>query len=282
MDQVVPPPTSSVELRIFDPPNGEAVDASSVLGVEVEYKLEGFAEGKYALDIAFPALSSLMSVGKAEDQNRPLHFPSGRIRVCVPLRELYESKRVRWPLEVIARLKLNLGNSQTGLGSTHQEVASSKPVALNSVNPGSELLENQAGAVVAEYRDAVTALHSTILVSKALGQVCPKFPELEPQFDAAYQGWLSRNDAVIERVRELQRDLYERDMGRREYSELVMRQVEGEAVARYVALPEAELRAQCDQYVRAFSNPASDLETAGAAQIAVIQSKAPAKMPDRK
>ena len=71
-------------------------------------------------------------------------------------------------------------------------------------------------------------------------------------------------------------------MGRREYAELVMRQVAGETVAQYRSLPDAELRAHCEPQVRAFSNPASDLQTAGASQLAVIQSQAPAMRPAEK
>lgn len=282
VDQAVAPSSSTVNLRIFDPPNDQAVDASSVIGVEVEYQLEGFAEGKYNVHFAFTALSSAMGVGGREDQHRPLRFPSGRLRVCLPLRELYESGRVRWPLEVFAVLNLNLGKSLTGLGETHQEVVRTRTIALNSVNPGDDLLRNQASGVPPTYREAVTALHSTIVRMQALGQACPRLTDLEPQFDAAYQGWLSRNDAVIERVRELQKDLYERDMGRRDHAELVLRQVAGETVAQYRALPDGELRAHCEPHVRAFSNPASDLETAGAAQLAVIQAQPPAKRPAEK
>ena len=276
------PASSSVKVQVFNPPNDEAVDAASVVGVEAEYHLAEFADGKYSVHFAFAALSSSVGVGGPENQHRPLPYPSGRIRVCLPLRELYEAGRVRWPLEVFAVLNRNLGKSETGLGDIHQEVARSNAVTLNSVNPAGDVQKNQAAGVTAAYRDAVTALNLTILRMQALGEVCPRFSDLEAQFDAAYQGWRSRNEALIDQLREQQLDLYERDMGRRVQANLVMKQVEVETAAQYRTLPESELRAHCEQHVRAFSNPRSDLETAGATQLAVIRSQPPAKRPAEK
>ncbi len=48
--------TSSVRLRLVEPANDAAVDADSIVVVEVDYRVADFQPGRYGLMISFPAV----------------------------------------------------------------------------------------------------------------------------------------------------------------------------------------------------------------------------------
>lgn len=267
---------SWVTLKVIDPPNNQAVNADSVIGVEIEFRVADFEPGKHHLMVMFPSLVSSMSPG-GPDESHELRHAAGRVRLCVPLREVYENSRVRWPLQVYAVVQEQLPPPAAG-GRTYQQVVASASESLNSVDAPRATLRAQSATVNPEYRDAVGALSQTISQIEAAGQVCPGVQDLAVEFQAAYGGWVSRNAPVVERVRRLQHDLYSRDMQKPEYVEQILKLTADAARARFTELPDAQLRAQCQYFSRAFSNPRSDLETAGAAQLAVIQARAPADL----
>jgi hypothetical protein len=269
---------SSVQLQLVEPANDAAVDADSVLVVDVDYRVAHFEPGKYGLMMYFPALVSSASPQGPEGRYE-LRQASGRVRLCVPLRPAYETSRLRWPLGISVSLNRALPQQSPGFSAMFEQVATSETVALNSVMPPRQTERLQAGTVDPAYRDAVAELTGTIVRMNALEQVCRRQGDIEAEFTAAFRGWVARNEPLIRRILVIQRDLYLRDMGRPEFVADVMKMQAAAAVKALEQLPADAQLAECRRHTRAFSNPRSDLETIGAAQLAVIQSQAPAQMP---
>jgi hypothetical protein len=268
---------SAVRLRLVEPANGGAVDADSVLVVEVDYRVARFEPGKFGLMMYFPALVSATAPHGPEGRYE-LRQASGRVRLCVPLRPVYETARLRWPLSVSVTLNKAIPKSSPHFSAMFEHVAASEAVALNSVAPNRKTETLQAAVVDPEYRDAVTALTGTIVQMNALEQMCRRQPELEVEFTAALRGWTARNEPLIRQILTIQRDLYLRDMGRPEVVAEVMKLHLSAAEKALDELPADLKRAECQRYTRAFSNPRSDLETSGAAQLAVIRARTPAPL----
>lgn len=268
---------STVKLQLVEPANGAAVDADSVLVVDVDYRVAGFEPGRYGLMMTFPALVSSASPHGPEGRYE-LRQPAGRVRICVPLRPAYEATRLRWPLSLSVLLNKTLpAFSQSG--PMFENVATSEVVPLNSVMPSGRTEALQASVVDPAYRDAVADLTDTIVRMHALEQVCRRKPDLEVEFMAAFRGWAARNEPMIRQILSLQRDLYLRDMGEPELVARVMTIHSSAAVSALEQLSSEAQRGQCLRHTRAFHNPRSDLETAGAAQLAVIRAHAPAPLP---
>ncbi len=277
-DADAPVAQSSVKLRLVEPSNGAAVDANSVVVVEVDYQVARFLPDEFGLMMYFPALVSATSPHGPEGRYT-LRQASGRVRLCVTMREVYDSPRLRWPLQMYVSLNKRAPNDSPRFSAVFEGVADSGTVALNSVAPTRETESLQASVVDPAYRDAVNSLAGTVAWTNALGQLCPRFPELEVEFTAAHGGWMSRNLTVIKQVRSLQRDLYARDIARADIVEEVMKRHDSVVLAKFSGMPEGELREQCRVFSRTLSDPRSDLQTASASQLAVIREKMPAKLP---
>lgn len=271
-------PGSFVRMHLVDPANGGAVDADSIVVVEVDYRVADFQPGEFGLMMYFPALVSATSPLGPEGRYE-LQKGSGRVRLCVPLREIYATPRLRWPLQMYVSLNRRQENVSSRFSAMFAPVADSEPVPLNSVRPPDETRRRQGDTVEPAYRDAVTVLMGMVTGIEAAGTTCPLLPELEVEFTAAHRAWVARNAALIERVRALQRDLYSRDIDRADVVDEIMNLHMTTALNGLDDLPPDQLRTHCRQQSRALSNPRSDLEAAGAAQLAVIRAQAPSREP---
>jgi hypothetical protein len=285
-EQPSPPPAagtpkSFVRMQLVDPANGGAVDAGSVLVVDVDYAVADFEPGQYGLMVYFSALVSFTSPAGPEGRYE-LPRGSGRVRLCVPLRDIYAAPRLRWPLQMYVSLNKRQENVSPKFSAMFAPVANSERVSLNSVAPPRETERRQADAVDDMYRDAVTVVTGMIVNREAAGLRCSQVPELEVEFTAAHRGWMSRNQPVIDHVSTLQRDLYARDIGRQDIVDEIMNLHTTGALNRLDEMPADKLRSYCLQQSRAFSDPRSDLETAAAAQLAVMRAHAPARPVGRK
>jgi hypothetical protein len=265
---------SFVRLQLVDPAYGGAVDADSTVVVDVDYRVADFKPGEYGLMIYFAALVASTSPFGPEGRYE-LQKASGRVRLCVPLREIYSTPRLRWPLEMSVTLNRREEHVSPRFSAMFASVADSKRVPLNSVQPTDETRRLQGDAVEPAYRDAVTVLMGMVTGIEAAGTTCASLPELEVEYTAAHRAWTSRNHVLAERVRTLQRDLHLRDIARPDIVDEVMNLQMTTALNRLDELAPDQLRAICRRQLRALSDPRSDLETAGAAQLAVIRAQAP-------
>ena len=271
---------SYVRMQLVEPANAGAVNADSIVVVDVDYGVADFRPGEYGLMMYFQALVSSTSPAGPEGRYE-LPKASGRVRLCVPMREVYETPRLRWPLKMFVSLNKRKENVSPRFSAMFADVAESGVLPLNSVAPPRETERQQAQVVEPDYREAVTALMGMVTAADAAGIACAQIPDLEVEFTAAHRAWVARNSPVIDRVRALQRDLYMRDMGRTDIFDEVMNLHTTTALNGLDEMPAARLHAHCRHQSRAMSNPQSDLQTAGAAQLAVIQAQAPAGMPGK-
>lgn len=269
---------SFVRLRLVDPVNEGAVDADSTVVVEVDYRVANFAPGEYGLMMYFPSLVSAMSPHGPEGRYT-LPKASGRVRLCVTLREVYAASQVRWPLTMYVDLNKRKENVSPKFAAMFEPVVVSSPVSLNAVRQPGASENAQASAVDPAYRDAVTRLMGMVMEVKAVGAICPGEAELNAEFTAAHRGWTARNAKLIDHVHALQRDLYLRDMKRADLVEEVMNFHMTHVLNSLDEMPPEQLRNYCRRQLRELSNPRSDLETAGAAQFLIVRTQGPAGMP---
>lgn len=267
-----------VRLQLVDPVNGAAVDADSTVVVDVEYRVADFQPGEFGLMFYFPALVSAISPFGPEGRY-PLTRAAGRVRLCVPLREVYATSRLRWPLSMYVNLNRRKDNVSPKFTAMFDAGVDSAPVSLNSVRQPDENQHEQANAVTPAYREAVTRLMGIVVGAAAAGNTCADVPEVAVEFNAAHRGWTSRNAALIDYVRALQRDLYLRDMQRADVVDEVMNLHMTHVLNSLDQLTPAQLLSYCRREVQAFSNPRSDLETAAASQLAVLRTQGPERMP---
>jgi hypothetical protein len=196
------------------------------------------------------------------------------------MREVYDSPRLRWPLEMTVSLNQRTENLSPRFSAMFKPVAESGAVTLNSISPPAATPALQANAAEPAYRDAVSILMGRIVAVEAAGASCADQAGLESEITAAYHGWVSRNAQLVNRIRALQRELYIRDMGRTDMADEVMNLQTTMALNSLDEMPAEELSKYCRSQVRAMTSPRSDLDAVGAAQLAIVDAT-PSPAPKR-
>ena len=186
----------------MSPVEGTEVRADSVLELDIEYHVAGFAADKFFLMVGFPTITlGMMSPGDREDFHY-LKSPSAKVHLCVPLKEVYEHRGVIWPLSF-----------QVGINeqyADHSQVVTQAPkVKLNSVDVPAGALEAQNKAPPEDVQQALMMVFAHVELQGALNKVCPaRFPDLQTKFNKTYRAWESRNATNIKQIQELQYEMF--------------------------------------------------------------------------
>lgn len=184
----------------FDPPEGREVNRNTVLGIDVEFHIRNFTPGGFRLMARFSTRSLGTTSPGARGDYPYLQSPSGKVHLCVPLAELYDSETVVWPLTMMVSVHEDLDAA----GSSRVQ-ADTSTVQLKSSDVPAEALARQAAAPPIEYHDALMKTFGYFEARAAMYKVCiRRFPETQPQFTPAYRRWEERHAADIAMVSELQ------------------------------------------------------------------------------
>ena len=178
---------SRVTLIAVSPPEGSEVRADSILDLDVEFHIANFAPEKFLLRVGFPTISGMFSPGNGgKDDFQLLKTPSGKLHLCVPLKEVYEHPGVRWPLSMQVSLYQQF--------PSHSQIqAESRKAILNSVDVPAGALEQQTAAPPEDVQYAVMMVFGRIDMHGALNKVCPaRFPDMQTKFVKTYRAWGKR------------------------------------------------------------------------------------------
>ena len=164
-DATVPDPAKKdkhlVTLLAMSPVEGTEVRADSVLELDIEYHVAGFAADKFFFMVGFPTISLGMMSPLEKDDLHYLKSPSAKVHLCVPLKEVYEHPGVNWPLS------FQVGINEQFVGYS-RIVTQAPKVKLNSVDVPAGALEAQNKAPP---EDVQHALMSCVRSRGAPGRV---------------------------------------------------------------------------------------------------------------
>jgi hypothetical protein len=257
---------SRVTLLTVSPAEGTEVRADSILELDVEFHIANFAPEKFFLMVGFPTVSGSMSPGDGgKDDFRLLNTPSGKVHLCVPLREVYEHPGVRWPLSMEVSL-----NEQF---SSHSQIhTKSRKASLNSVDVPAGALELQNSAPPDAVQQAITMVFGHIEMNGSLNKLCPaRFPDLQTKFVKTYRAWELRNAANIKLIQELQYEIFRTSMRTPTAAAMAF---DGARVAQmkfFGSLKDSELRGHCEGVMESMSDETGDLPIATPVYLEIVQ-----------
>jgi hypothetical protein len=270
-EEPAPAPGSSVDgkknrvtLLAVSPTEGAEVRAESMIEVDVEYHVANFVPDKFYLVVQFPTVSSSWTSPGTGDWPK-LQSPSGKVHLCVPLEEMYESRSIRWPLSFVVRLHEQFPEYSHLL-------ADSRSVPLNSVDVPAGALKRQEEAMPEDVQRALMSLFDFVEQNGAMHKVCPeRFADLQAGFIKTFRGWETRNAAHIRQIQEMQYAAYLENFGNAAAAARAF-DVTREASVRYLnELKAAELRKYCEEGMEALSDETSDVPTASAVNFEIVQ-----------
>jgi hypothetical protein len=259
---------SRVTLIAVSPPEGSEVRADSILDVDVEFHVANFAPEKFFLMVGFQTVTGTMSPG---DHVNRLKTPSGKVHLCVPLKEVYEHPGVRWPLSMQVSL-----NEQFPEYSQIQ--TQSRTAILNSVDVPASALEYQKAAPPEDVQQAIMMVFSHIEMQGALNKVCPaRFPDMQTKFVKTYRAWESRNAANIKQIHELQFESFSTTMRSPTAAAMAFDGARAAQMRFLNGLKESDLRRQCEGVMESLSDETGDLPIATAVNLEIVQNYLAAK-----
>ena len=186
---------SSIALVAVEPLAGGDVRRETIITVDLEYRIAGFEAGRFFVMATFPTFGNrAMSPGEEKDRLF-LESAAGKLRLCVPLKEVYEAEDVSFPL----RMRLSLYRAE-GDG-TSVAVTSMRSLQFQSPDAPGRNLELQAARPPQEYYDALTQVSGFLNGRSALYKTCiERFPARQPTLTPAYRAWEGRHMEQIEMV----------------------------------------------------------------------------------
>jgi hypothetical protein len=257
---------SRVTLLAVNPAEGSEVRADSILELDVEFHVANFAPEKFFLMVGFQTVTGTMSPGDGGKDDFPLlKTPSGKVHLCVPLKEVYEHLGVRWPLS----MQVSLNEQMPGYSQIQTQ---SRKASLNSVDVPASALEYQKTAPSEEVQQAIMMVFGHIEMQGALNKVCPaRFPDMQTKFVRTYRAWESRNAANIKLIHELQYESFTTTM-RSPAAAAMAFDGAREAQTRFLsAFKDPELRGQCEGAMDYLSDETGDLPIATAVNLEIVQ-----------
>lgn len=254
-----------VTLLAMSPVEGTEVRADSVLELDIEYHVAGFAAEKFILMAGFPTISLGMMIPGDKDDFHYLKSPSAKVHLCVPLKEVYEHGGVIWPLS------FEVGIHEQYVGHT-RVVAEAPKVKLNSVDVPAGALEAQNKMPPEDVQRALMMVFGHVERQGALNKVCPaRFPDLQTKFTRTYRAWESRNATNIKQIQELQYELFAVSMGSPTAAAMAFDAARNASAKYLSALKDPKLREQCDAAMESLSDEIGDLPTATPVNLEIVQ-----------
>jgi hypothetical protein len=267
------PPIARSEVRslVVTPSEGTPLHADSVVAIDLEYRIADFSKGDYMLAPLFKSgnRSSKTIDFDGKESSVPLDYPAGKVRLCLPLAQIYgaDAKSVVWPLELNLMLLKSDGRGGA-IGKT-----GSRPIKLNTVDSPVTSLEHQGKALPVEYEDALEHTFGHFSRNEGLYKVClRRIPAMQPTLTPAYRSWEARHRADIEFVSGLKFErLKEENNGR---ADIAMRVIDVIADAHeqdFTAFALERLRDSCNGILEE-ANPEDDpTEGIVGSQLAVLR-----------
>jgi hypothetical protein len=250
-----------VTLLAVTPAEGAEVRANSVLEIDVEYHVAGFAADKFFLMVRFPTASlGSMTPGETPDY-RYLKAPSGKVHLCVPLAEAYEHPGVRWPLSFVVSINEKYpGHSRP--------VVDSRTAQLNSVDVPASALARKEQVPPEDVQRALMTVFGYIEQQGAMNKLCPaRFAEFRSRYNKTYRAWELRNAEAIRQIHEQQFDLLRSTTSSPAAAAMAFDATRNAAFSFLGALKESELRWQCEATMELMNGATGDLATATATAV---------------
>jgi hypothetical protein len=254
------PPIARTEIRsaVMSPSAGTPVRHDTVITLDVEYRIAGFSNGEFKLAPLFKSgtYRSKTIDFDGKDSAVPLPYEAGKVRLCLPLAQIYgaEAESVLWPLE----LRLTILQSNGKGGGTSDMLGT--PLKLNTVDMPAAALVRQASAPPPEYDDALEHVFSYFQSNEALYKVClQRVPGLQPKLTPVYRAWALRHKAAIDFVYGIKfESLKEQSKSRADIAMSIMDHIAEANRNVYAAQPEDRLRGQCEHLLEQWI-PADDM-----------------------
>jgi hypothetical protein len=276
-EEPAPAPGASVDvgkhrvtLLAVSPKEGAEVRADSVIEIDVEYHVANFLPDKFYLVVQFPTVSLNWASPGTGDWPK-LQSPSGKVHLCVPLKEMYESRSVRWPLSLVVRLLEQFPEYS-------QLKTESRSVPLNSVDVPAGALKRQAEAMPEDVQRALMSLFGFVEQKGAMHKICSeRFADLQAGFIKTFRAWETRNAVYIRQIQEMQYAAYLESFGNAAVAAQVFDMNRAATVKFLNELKEPELRKHCEGGMEALSDETSDVPTASAVNFEIVQKYLAAK-----
>jgi len=266
-----------ISLLAVDPAEGGEVRRESVVSVDVEFQIADFEPKTFRFMANFPT-KGLGSTGALDPGNSPyIESASGKVHLCVPLDELYESPMVLWPLSMrVEVLRETGGGSGTIAGS-------SSSVKFNAVDSPAGALERQAKAPPEEYYDALRHVSGFFNSRMTRYKACiARFPAMQPALTRAYRAWEGRHRADIDFVAELQfEDIKARFDGREVIAARIYDVTVQAAMKFFEDMPAAELKTQCENALAELADTEDVSDSAISDELKVLRRYQPGPSPEK-
>jgi hypothetical protein len=261
---------SRVTLLTVSPPEGTEVRGDSILELDIEFHIANFEPEKFFLMAGFPTVTGSMSPDDSS-KDKLLKTPSGKVHMCVPLKEVYEHPGVRWPLS----MQVSLNEQFPGYSQIQTQ---SRKASLNSVDVPASALEYQNTAPPEEVQQAIMMVFSHIEMQGALNKVCPaRFPEMQTKFVKTYRAWESRNAENIKLIHGLQFESFTTTMRSPAAAAMAFDGARAAQIRFLSAFKDPELRGQCEGMMDYLSDETGDLPIATAVNLEIVQNYLAAK-----
>jgi hypothetical protein len=256
---------SHVTLLAMTPAEGGEVRADSVIEIDVEYHVANFAPDTFFLVPVFPTLArGFTSPGQFSDFHK-LQSASGKVHLCVPLKEMYQSRSVLWPLSLMINLHEQVSEYS-------RMAAHSRSVALNSLDVPAGALKRQEDAMPDDVRLALGSLFAFVENQGALHKVCSgRFPDMRASFIKTFRAWEQRNATHIRQIQEMQYAIHLETFDNPAVAAKVFDGKRADVIDYLNGLKDAELRKSCERAMNALADQTSDLPTVAAANFKIVQ-----------
>src|SRR5688500_17227421 len=240
----------------FDPPVTAKVDAGTVFTLDFEYRVPAFAPETFYIELLVVTGHGSAKQGSEFGESLKgleITVPAARVRMCLPLAELFESTSVEWPLRISLVILKRDESSLRSYGA-----ALKGPFSLVADTPRSAL--DRLAKTPPEIGDALVAaqkyFHQRGLRYKACLQ---RFPTMRAQLTPAYRAWEVRHRKDIDLVLEMWFESQsERHEGRGDIATVAMDHAAEAELEALMTLSEGLLRAECKDLLER-SRPADDL-----------------------
>jgi len=252
------PAGRTAELRSvkFDPPVTAKVDAGTVFTVDFEYRVTNFAAETFYIELLVYTGqgNSLPGSNFGESlKGLVLKAPAARVRMCLPLAELFDSASVEWPLRislmVLKRDEDSARFSQAGLAGPFSLVADVPQSALDRL-----------AKTPPEIGDAMIAGHKYFHQRALRYKAClQRYPAMRARLTPAYRAWEARHRKDIDLVSEIWfEDQSARNGGRSDIATMVMDHLADAELEMLTTMTDSMHREDCADLLER-SQPADDL-----------------------
>ena len=252
-EEAVAGPAGSTSLKLLGttPDSGAEARRDTVLAVDFEYQIDGFAPDSFFPAVLFRTIGQNSVSSHQFDKPHYFEHAAGIARLCVPLAPLYGKDTVHWPLDASVMLMQKAGSGSASVSNTIDIKFQSPDAPMAGIRRNSQRPPE-------EYFAALELASRTFTNREARFEVCrARFPARQQEFAQAHVPWEARYHEDIALVAQAQFDVYLElndgsASGAKEFAEMISRA----SLKYYELLPDASLKKTCDEIVaESVANP---------------------------